>query len=266
MGGAKKPAWASSSACLSFSTGGLEHAVAETTPQGGQQSQEVLHMNTEKKPRKRLYSLAAAIGLALGTMGVAAAASTPSQPASAVTTAQQQSTASTTDKAATSADQTTEAESSGSDEVQDPTLSGSIQAPESTSGSEADEATALEALATISSSDAESAALAAVPGGTVNSVEPGNENGSVVYQVDMTDAAGQAVEVKVDAGSGDVLSTAAADNEVSEAEGSDTEAETSGDEATDGVDHQFEGEEVGNNGDGIPDANEGAETEAGTNG
>ncbi|MHB1341028.1 MAG: hypothetical protein ACYCX5_04620 [Coriobacteriia bacterium] len=29
---------------------------------------------------------------------------------------------------------------------------------------------------------------------------------------------------------------------------------------TDGVDHQFEGEEVGNNGDGVPDANEAAET------
>lgn len=223
-------------------------------------------MNTEKKPRKRLYSLAAAIGLALGTMGVAAAASTPSQPAPPVATAEQQSTVATTDQAATSADQSTEAESAESDGVQDPTLSGSIQAPENNSMSEADEAKTLEGQATISSSDAESAALAAVPGGTVNSVELGNENGSVVYQVDMTDAGGQAVEVKVDAGSGDVLSSATADNEASEAEGSDTEAETPGDETADGVDHQFEGEEVGNNGDGIADANEAAETEAGTNG
>jgi hypothetical protein len=34
-------------------------------------------MATEKKTAKRLYTLAAAIGLALGTMGIAAAASPP---------------------------------------------------------------------------------------------------------------------------------------------------------------------------------------------
>ncbi|MGQ0431333.1 MAG: hypothetical protein ACT452_02865 [Microthrixaceae bacterium] len=36
---------------------------------------------------------------------------------------------------------------------------------------------------------------------------------------------------------------------------------TPGDEAVDGVDHQFEGEEIGNNGDGIPDPNEANEVE-----
>ncbi len=34
-------------------------------------------MSTDKKPAKRLYTLAAAIGLALGSMGIATAASTP---------------------------------------------------------------------------------------------------------------------------------------------------------------------------------------------
>jgi len=113
-------------------------------------------MNEDKRPRKRLYSLAAAIGLALGTMGVAAAATTPSQPAPAVAPAQQQSSVVSTDQSSTLADQATEAES-----------------------------------------------------------------------------------------------------------------EAPGDEAVDGIDHQFEGEEVGNNGDGIPDANEASEVEtpeAGTNG
>lgn len=36
---------------------------------------------------------------------------------------------------------------------------------------------------------------------------------------------------------------------------------TPGDQAVDGVDHQFEGEEIGNNGDGIPDPNEANEVE-----
>lgn len=36
---------------------------------------------------------------------------------------------------------------------------------------------------------------------------------------------------------------------------------TPGDEAVDGVDHQFDGEEIGNNGDGIPDPNEANEVE-----
>ena len=36
---------------------------------------------------------------------------------------------------------------------------------------------------------------------------------------------------------------------------------TPGDQAVDGVDHQVEGEEIGNNGDGIPDPNEANEVE-----
>ncbi len=38
-----------------------------------------------------------------------------------------------------------------------------------------------------------------------------------------------------------------------------------GDEAVDGIDHQFEGEEVGNNGDGIPDADDANEAAEATN-
>ena len=40
------------------------------------------------------------------------------------------------------------------------------------------------------------------------------------------------------------------------------EAEQPGDEVDDGVDHQFEGEEVGENGDGIPGPDEAAEEAA----
>ena len=48
--------------------------------------------------------------------------------------------------------------------------------------------------------------------------------------------------------------------EAPDAEG--TESEAVGDEADDGVDHQFEGEEVGENGNGIPDADDLNGTEA----
>jgi len=104
-------------------------------------------MSTEKNTAKRIYTLAAAIGLALGTMGIAAAASSPAQTAPAIGQTQ------------------TEAPSVAPDQPTAP------------------------------------------------------------------------------------------DDEAGEVEGV-------GDEAIDGIDHQFEGEEVGNNGDGIPDAddaNEGAE-------
>lgn len=97
-------------------------------------------MSTDKKPAKKIYTLAAAIGLALGAMGVASAASTPAQP--------------------TVADQT------------------QTQAP---------------------------------------SVAPHDEA---------------------------------------------SEVDGVGDEAVDGIDHQFEGEEIGENGDGIADANDADEVEA----
>jgi len=109
-------------------------------------------MSTEKKLAKRLYTLAAAIGLALGTMGIAAAATSPAQTAPAVGQTQ-------------------------------------TEAP---------------------------------------SVAPAQAT--------------------------------APDDEAGEVEGA-------GDEAVDGIDHQFEGEEIGNNGDGIPDADDANEAaEATTNG
>lgn len=57
---------------------------------------------------------------------------------------------------------------------------------------------------------------------------------------------------------------AALADEPNEAPDTDDEAEAadSGDEADDGVDHKFEGEEVGENGDGIPDADDATEDAA----
>ncbi|MBC7343013.1 MAG: PepSY domain-containing protein [Clostridia bacterium] len=68
---------------------------------------------------------------------------------------------------------------------------------------EAAESQALQAKAKITADAAKSAALKAVPG-TVKKVSLDNENGNVVYSVEIQTASG-VVDVKVDAGNGKVL-------------------------------------------------------------
>jgi uncharacterized membrane protein YkoI len=93
---------------------------------------------------------------------------------------------------------------------QQPQYSGSIQVDEAQyeDMSEADEAAALQGLATISAADAETAALAANPGASVIKTELDNENGSLVYGVELT-VNGKSYDVRVDAGTGAVLHTEA---------------------------------------------------------
>jgi len=67
--------------------------------------------------------------------------------------------------------------------------------------SEADEAAALAGLATITPEQAKAAALEANPGATVVKVELDDENGALVYSVELSNG----LDVKVDAGSGAVL-------------------------------------------------------------
>jgi hypothetical protein len=105
-----------------------------------------------------------------------------------------------------------EAPGASDDGVQDPSYTGSIAVDQSqTEGmSEADESAALQGKASISAADAEAAALAANPGATVVKTELDNENGALVYSVELSNGA----DVKVDAGSGAVLFTdSGADNE-----------------------------------------------------
>lgn len=93
------------------------------------------------------------------------------------------------------------------------------------SGHETDdaaEAGTLAQIATISADQASQAALAAVPG-TVDKVELDNENGSVVYSVEIRTDAGL-IDVKVDAGTGAILAQEADDGE-SEAGGHGDAAE-----------------------------------------
>lgn len=92
----------------------------------------------------------------------------------------------------------------GADEqVQEPLYSGSIAVDEAQHEgmSEADEAAALQGMATITAEEAKAAAEAAKAGGTAVTVELDNENGVLVYSVEMSNG----LDVKVDAGNAQVL-------------------------------------------------------------
>jgi len=95
------------------------------------------------------------------------------------------------------------------DEAQ-PQYAGSIQLDENQNQemSEADEAAALQAKATISAAEAEAAALVANPGATVIKTELDNENGALVYSVELSNGS----EVKVDAGTAKILHTETAED------------------------------------------------------
>jgi uncharacterized membrane protein YkoI len=91
--------------------------------------------------------------------------------------------------------------------------------PDTGKEDESSETAALQALAKITPDQAKQAALAAVPG-TANKAELENENGNVVYGVEVTDAAGKQTDVKIDAVNGTVLAKEAdteADGEAKDA-------------------------------------------------
>ena len=96
-------------------------------------------------------------------------------------------------------------------EEQQPPCSGSIPVDDSEyeGMSEADEATALQGKATISVADAEAAALAANPGASIIDTDLDNENGVLVYSVELDNGS----EAKVDAGTGEILYTEFDDTE-----------------------------------------------------
>ena len=82
-------------------------------------------------------------------------------------------------------------------------LVGSIVMPTLAQGStsEVDEAAALAGMATVTPEQAKAAALKAYPGTTVVEVELENENGAVVYEVELSNG----MDVIVDPGNGMVL-------------------------------------------------------------
>jgi uncharacterized membrane protein YkoI len=109
------------------------------------------------------------------------------------------------------------------EEQQEPSYKGSIQAPAdkeeqneaAEEQQEAQEAQQLQSLAKIDQKAAEQAALQEVPG-TVKDAELGNENGYVVWEVEVASNDGTLYEVKVDAGNGQVLHQETEDDEGSE--------------------------------------------------
>jgi uncharacterized membrane protein YkoI len=106
---------------------------------------------------------------------------------------------------------------------QQPQYAGSISVDEAQyqDMSEADEEAALQAKATITSAQAETAALAANPGTTVVKTELDNENGVLVYSVELSNG----LDVKVDAGNGKILHTEQADNDATELAGDENALE-----------------------------------------
>ncbi|WP_035255030.1 PepSY domain-containing protein [Agrococcus lahaulensis] len=120
----------------------------------------------------------------------------------------------------------TQPSSSATDE-QDPSYTGSVQAPQDamapdgsdTELSEAEEAASLQGLATVTPEEATAAALAAVPG-TAGDAVLEDENGYVLYEVQVTEADGSVIDVKVDAGDASVLA-----QEADEPEGTDEATE-----------------------------------------
>lgn len=135
------------------------------------------------RTRRLLFTGAAAVGVAAGAAGIAGAA-----------------TGGTSTPATGTGDH-------------EPAYSSSVTAPEGAEGqSEEQEAAALQGFATVSADDARTAALAAVHG-TAADPELEDENGNVVWGVEVTKADGTVTDVKIDAGNGKVLAQEAEDAE-----------------------------------------------------
>jgi hypothetical protein len=119
---------------------------------------------------------------------------------------------------------------------QDPSYVSSIRVSEDASDDQ------LSGLANITADQAETAALAGVPGVAL-ATKLDNENGNVVYAVEIDTGSG-VKEVKVDAGNGNILHIESDDTEDVEGNGGDSkEDEPGGLESN----HEFDGEEEGEN-------------------
>jgi hypothetical protein len=96
---------------------------------------------------------------------------------------------------------------------QQPSYTGSVTVPQNAN----DDGKALAPLAKISAQQATQAALAKYPGGTVvGAAQLEDENGNVVYGVEVKAADGKTYDVKVDAGNGKVLSSEAGGSDAGE--------------------------------------------------
>ncbi|NIA25459.1 MAG: hypothetical protein GWP04_07795 [Gammaproteobacteria bacterium] len=182
-------------------------------------------MNVKKKTSIAAIALVALASLGVGSAAIAQTGQAPAQtsaPTQAPATVQQpaqpgQVEATTPDadqvqlESQSEADDATEVpgKEDGTDQGKNersPSYSSSLTAPQdSDSGDEAAEAKALAGTpGLIGEQAARDAALGAFDG-TVQKVELDNENGAVVYSVEITNSSGAGADVKVDAGNGTVL-------------------------------------------------------------
>jgi uncharacterized membrane protein YkoI len=164
----------------------------------------------------RKHKLAAAVALAAvlvagGASIAAASSSSPTTAASSAPAGQARTDGETADGPDGGAD--------SAQEGQDATFTGSVPAPAETeqaggtetAASDPQEKAALEKLAAVTPQAAEQAAVAAVPG-TISATDLGNEDGFVVYSVDIKGSDGSVTEVKIDAGNASVLAQGPADS------------------------------------------------------
>ncbi len=109
------------------------------------------------------------------------------------------------------------AQNNATEATNDTNIKGTVAAPAEKGGEdEAAEAKRLEGMAKVDRAAAEKAALQTVPG-TAKDAELGDENGYVVWEVEVQASDGTLKEVKVDAGNGQVLAQESEEDEGSEA-------------------------------------------------
>jgi uncharacterized membrane protein YkoI len=129
------------------------------------------------------------------------------------------------------------------DDQNETTVKGSISVPESaTEVPDAEESAQLAKLATVDATAAEAAATASVPGSTVINTDLNDEDGFLVYDVDVKDGAGTVTEVTIDAGNGTVLASEAGDDEGADGDRADEtdEADEAGLQDDNGADGEMD--------------------------
>jgi len=149
--------------------------------------------------RRHVYTAFAGVGILIGSAGIANAATGASRSNGSTTVVAGQSASADPADAA--------GETEGSDEADEaPVYTSSITVDDTAEAtSEADEATGLAQLATVTPDEAGAAAVASTPG-TAQRIELENVDGNVVYSVEVDTGSG-IVDVTIDAGNGKVLAT-----------------------------------------------------------
>jgi uncharacterized membrane protein YkoI len=186
-------------------------------------------MKSPSTTKRIIYSALAGIGVTAGGAGLASAATSQSPPPA---------TSQLSPQANTDSPEPGDTADVAGNDAEDPSYQSSITVPETpdipgASDGEQGEAAKLAPLAKVTPEQATAAATAKVPG-SAGAVQLEDENGNVVYGVEVTTPDGKTVDVKVDAGTGAVVhqeSDSGNDNEAGNDSG-EVDAETNDDSTT----------------------------------